>query len=1149
MSLRLILGRAGTGKTARVFGEIATAVSERRGGIVLLTPEQYTHEAERELSRTCGDSASLYAEVLSFTRLYNRVANLVGGMPAVSLDKGGKLLIMALAAESVRTRLKAFGAACGNSETQLELLGTLDELKASCVTAEALYEMSLKCGGSLGNKLADMSLLFETYEALTERSGADPSDRLTRLAEAIPRMAGTWEFYIDGFVDFTEQETRVILALLRRGCRVTLCLTCDSLAGGSEIFETSRNTALRLIREVGEMGLPNSVEFLESDDSSNIGLLERHLFSYTNERPDVGGDISGIQLYRTGDMTEECELAAAEALRLVRETGCRWRDIAITARGFEDYATALSDIFDYYGVPLYLSRKGTIFEKSVPAMFASIMEILSGGWEHDAVFGYLKTGLSGIDNDDLDALENYVYLWNIRGEAMWSRNEPWAMHPGGYGARETEESDALIRRIDETRRFVSAPLRQLSIRGRESETARQQAEIFGDFLKDIRLAERLETRADEFSAIEGREQLAAEYAQIWELCVDALEQCAVALGDMPMTQRRFFETYHLVLSRYDVGTIPVALDRVSAGDMDRMRRRNIRHLFVLGASDDRLPQILESRGVFSDNDRDRLRELGLNLGDSGDIGLYREMNLIYNCLTLPSDTLTVSYSENGENSRPSFVIKRLEQLFGQDTKAVDFSSVRTASKKPAFEFAALSTRPYNQVSVAAVYSNDSSIAVAAEYFNRERPGALEKLEKAALATRGTLSRESVLTLYGNSRRLSATRAETLSSCRFKYFMQYGLRLKPRVRAGFDPPEMGTFMHYVLEGVTREVAATGGFNDDAVKKAPQLAQKYVERYIDEELQGFRDKSSRFVYLFRRLSDSVKQVVSDMLEELSRSDFEPLDFELDFSSLHITPDLESASSPSSANDLEDVSLGGIADRVDGWLHDGKLYLRVIDYKTGNRQFSLSDVWYGMGLQMLMYLYALSTGAGERLYRNEIVPAGVLYTPARDLLISADQNISDEEIIRERAKRLQRSGLILDDSEVIEAMEHGETPRFLPVKFNKEGLAAGDALASAEQMGQLMRHVSETLKKLAAEQRRGSIDADPYYRSNQDSACLWCDYFGACHFEESKDRRRFLSKLKPSEVWDNLQQAVEHETGEGLGSAKEPAKKTAKGSDENV
>ena len=655
---------------------------------------------------------------------------------------------------------------------------------------------------------------------------------------------------------------------------------------------------------------------------------------------------------------------------------------------------------------------------------------------------------------------------------------------------------------------MAFPVAKYAEAGKNAAAARAQAAALAKFFSDISLQKQLDMKAKKLSD-GARPELAAEYVQLWDIVKNALLQCADILGDVLIGQEEFGKLFCLVLAQYDVGTIPISLDRVQAGDMDRMRRRNIKHLIVLGASDDRLPMIPEETGVLTPTDRESMLVLGLDIGGTSEDALNREMNLIYNCLTLPFETITMSYSETGRESgakmRPSVVMNRLALLFNKKINRADTDDLKTFALRPAFELAARSVEG----------DADSPGAAAAAYFKEreEHKSRLCTLRKRAKLERGRLSDITVRALYGDRLRLSASRVDLFSACRFKYFMQYGLKAKPRKKALFDPLEMGTFIHYVLEKVAGEIMGSDGFGSVTEKKINQLTDQYIDQYIHEMMGDFNEKSERFIYLFRRLAKTVRRIVSDMAEELKSSDFEPIDFELDFSGAN-------GLLPLCLGEGEDsLHITGIADRVDGWLHDGKLYIRVVDYKTGKKSFDLSDVWYGMGLQMLLYLFALGRIGKER-YGYDVVPAGVMYVPARDVLVKSPSNISDEEIIKSRAKSLRRSGLILDDPVVIAAMEKGETPRYLPVSFNKEGKAVSDSLASAERLGRLGRFIDDTLLKLASELKGGSIEADPYFRSNMDDACTWCEFKDACLFDENRDKRRYLGKLKPETFWENLE-----------------------------
>ena len=1107
--LRVLYGRAGTGKTGALFSEIAAAVRAHEGGRVLIVPEQYSHECERELCRVCGDSASLYAEVLSFTGLARRTADEVGGSALPVLDKGGRLLCMARAMSQISQRLRVFRDGARRAQLQMSLLSAVDELKTACVTPDALEETAAACGGYLGDKLHDLALILATYDAVAAAGHTDPADALTRLSERIGESSlKTAKIYLDGFTDFTRQEHRVLEALIAAGADVTVCLTMDDPRAGSEIFDAQRRTVRMLLHAAHESGAKAEVTAMPESERGRaepLRVLDRELFTYTSQRHD---DPDGcITLYQADTIADECELAAARARELAQQ-GARWRDIAVAVRGFSDYRSGLERAFRQYDVPLYFAQRTDLMQKPLGALIASAYEVVTGGWDGEDVIACLRTGLTGLSAEEIDTLENYTLLWSVRGN-QWKRAEPWRQHPDGYDAEATEESNARLQEIDRLRREAARPLLLLQARSEAALTADGQAMALADYFEALGLAERLDSLAQELRE-GGRETLAAEYEQIWSLIVSALEQFAALLAGVEMDAEEFSRLLLLMLSRYDIGTIPVALDRVTAGELDRMRRREIRHLILLGASDDRIPRAEEPGGVLSQDERRLLLEFDLDVGGGRDEELWREYALAASCLSLPDTTLTVSRAvlgRDGEALRSAFFVQRIERLFGTPVRRVDLSECKTWAERGAQELAASALRGAGGMA-----------AAAREWMLSAEPDKLDTLARQAQNLRGSLSPQRVRDLYGATPRFTASRADKFASCRYAYFLQYGLKAKPRRRAAFAPPEIGTFYHYVLQHVAQDAAAQGGFAAVSDETLQQRTDYWVERYVHETLNDYADQNERFVYLFRRLCKSVRQVVLDMAEELRHSDFEPLDFELDFSDPEALP-------PVTLSDGETrVTMSGIADRVDGWLHDGRLYLRVVDYKTGKKSFSLSDVWYGMGLQMLLYLFTLQA-VGEQRYGREIVPAGVLYVPARDVLVSAPGDLSDEEIRLKRLAQLRRSGLVLDGDGALQAMGHGENT-YIKLRSTR-GEGAGVLLATAEQLGALSRHVHRTLLDMAQELRAGSIACDPYFRTQQDTACLRCDFYEICHFAPGTgaDRHRVLQKLTPDAFWTLLKGDDEH------------------------
>ena len=452
--LRIITGRAGAGKTARIMDELRERVEAGRAGGVLLVPEQYSHEAERELAHIAGPRAALYAEVLSFTGVARRVEAELGPGGKKPLTAGGRLLCMSLALEAVYSRLRVYARARRSPELQLELLAAVDELAASEHGSEELEAAAVALPGALGNKLRDLALIRESFEAAVGSGRTDPSDRLSLLAARLPYsgFARDGEVYIDGFTDFTAQEKRVICELMDRA-DVTLCLTLDSVDYGSELFDLARATARYFLRHAREEGIASRVEPMEAAERSPMDTLAENLLAYPARSFDAEGR---IRLLAARDMTAECEFAAAEALRLAR-AGCRWRDISVAARGFEDYRAALEAAFERFGVPLFTATRPNAAEKPLPSLISAAYGAAAGGWEAAEVFAFLRTGLAGLDSEECDELENYCFTWNI-GYRRWHEAADWGMHPDGWRSDFDDAVRERLARINGLRRRAIAAI-------------------------------------------------------------------------------------------------------------------------------------------------------------------------------------------------------------------------------------------------------------------------------------------------------------------------------------------------------------------------------------------------------------------------------------------------------------------------------------------------------------------------------------------------------------------------------------------------------------------------------------------------------------------------------------------------------------------
>lgn len=1099
--LDLLYARAGQDIRGELLERMDRSTARRR---LLVVPEQYSHETERAMCTALG-GASMECEALSFTRLAGRLTDAAGGGAAPMLDAGGRMLLMYAALRKVSDALTTYRAPSRKPAFLTGLLATVDECRSYRVEAGSLISAGEELGGRQGDKLRDLGLIYAAYQALESEGAADPRGRLDRLAKQLQdtQWGAGMAFYVYGFTDFTPQEEQVLSALMAQG-ELTVAFVCDTGDDPSGIFQPAFRAARRLARIAKDNAVPTKEETLDRSLPRHPSLifLEQNLFGAMPEQ--LWRAQCALTRITAATPRQEVEWCAAEILRLLREENYRCRDIAVCVRRLEGYGELIESTFARYGIPVFLSAMEDVLEKPVLALVTSALAAAAEDYPYEELFRYLKTGLTGITEEERDLLENYALTWDLKGSA-WTRKKPWDMHPEGYGRDFSDEDTAFVARLDELRRRVIAPLEAL--RRGKNQTGKGRALALYQLLEDIGLPARLAQRADSLEA-RGDRNTAAQYRQLWDILVGGLEQCALLLGGTELELEEFSRLFSLVLSQYDVGAIPVSLDAVTVGDAPRMAHKEVKVLFLLGADSGAIPDCAPSPGLFSDQDRDVLSAMEVELAPKQEDKLRREMTIAYETCTRPSQRLYVSYTaadSKGELQAPCFLWERLAALFPDET-VVDGGDLvaRLSAPDAALELA----------------GRDVNIAAAL----KQIPGLAERVERIQSASRwrrGRLSRMAVDELFGPVVPMSATKLDLVNSCHFSYFLRFGLDAKPRQKAAFRPSDYGTFVHDVLENTLREAGRAGISLDDA-KAVGRLSQEAADRYEREVLTGLEDEPARFRYLFQRMKQAALAVTQSVCAELSVSDFTPAAFELGFGRGERKP-----LPPVEVEQGVRLQLSGFVDRVDEWMHNGKRYLRVVDYKTGKKSFDFADVEDGRGLQMLLYLFALSREGQRVLGPGEIVPAGVLYVPARTPLVNGERSWSDEEIQKSRDKLLRRQGLVLDDPEVLSAMERTQDGyRFLPVSTGRGG---SDHLATSRQMDLLDEFITDALRRAAGELAQGNIDADPFWRGADKNACNWCDYKSACHFEEGcGDARRYRRSVRAKEFWDWIMKRKEGDKG---------------------
>ena len=1070
--LTLLLGTDWTVNRNRILDMISKDVAAEKSGRILIAPELISHETERKLCQTAGDTVSRFAEVLTFSRLANRVSDFVGCSTPECLDNGGRLVAMASATRQLKSKLKAYASVETRPDFLTGLLDAVDEFKRCCISYKDLFEASKKTDGSFAQKLEELSLVLEAYDSLCARGKRDPRDQMVWLLEQLEDcdFAKNHVFYIDGFPDFTGQHTAIISHLIAESSHVVISLNCDEIGSDKPAFEKAGSTAGEFLRIAKNLGIETQIITIPGYNRSVSTLLPK-LF-----QGEIENTWDNLKTFHTDSISEECYVVAEKIFKLV-QAGCRYRDISVVCTDMDTYNNMFHMVLSRFNIPVYQSGTENILEKTVITTVLSAIDTVVGGFETGDVLRYLKSSLSPLDISLCDRLENYAVMWNITGNRWIS---PWENHPKGLGEKWTDADRHCLDELNQARSTALTPLIQLDKAMKKATSLGQLVDALYRFLEDIDLDSRLQKMSVQMQG-EGDFRTAQIMSQLWEILLTALEQLFDTLGDTYWDAQTFTKLLKLLLSQYNVGTIPAVLDAVMVGPVSAMRCQSSKHLFVLGACEGKFPAYSGSSGVLTDQERSALRKLGVPLTGGAIEGLQSEFAEIYGVFCGAEESVSVSYSDG----QPSFLYRRLCEISGGDQKLVPTQI------------------PPNPMDIAAYLLRNSGSYEAGILGICDKYNELKQLTDYTI---GDISTQAVERLYGTNLKLSASQVDKLADCRMAYFLKYGLRLKERKTATVDPAEFGTYVHAVLEETGRKIMELGGFHKVSLSDTLKIANESSESYISERFCQI--DSQRIRYLFRRNVQELEMVVTELWKELQESNFEPVAFEYAFDAIPITGKTMTA------------VLRGFVDRVDAWNQDGQTYYRVVDYKTGKKDFDYCDVFNGLGLQMLLYLFSLQDH-GVASLGEQPVPAGVQYFPARVPVIPMDGRPDAISSSDAREKNWKRKGLLLADEEVLNAMDPSDKSYRLPISKKKDGSVSGD-LADRKQMMLLKGYVFALLGKMVDDISSGCIEPNPYTRGGRHNACSYCPYDAICHMKTVESRRNYAA-MSPERFWEEIEKEM--------------------------
>lgn len=1079
--LKILLGTNWITNRNAVMQRLGEDIAQKKGNRILIVPELISHDTERLLCQVGGDVASRYAEVLSFSRLADRVADASGNRCGECMDNGGRIVAMASAVRQLHSRIKAYAAVETKPEFLSALVDAVDEFKCCCITPGDLQKASEASQGSFAQKLEEIALIYEAYDSICARGKMDPRDRMTWLLEQLEDddFVSRHVFYIDGFPDFTRQHLAVLEHIICNAPEVVVSLNCDCIGSNAIAFEKAGATAEELLRIAKKAGVAVEEIYLPAEVTP-LTQVQQRLFE--GDTPDLMLG-SRLTAFRTETLRQECVAVAEKILKLV-QSGCRYRDIGVVCSDMAAYKNTLHMILSRCKIPSYLSGTEEVLEKNAISAVLSAIEAALGGFEQQDVIRYLKSMLSPLSVDDSDLVDSYAYVWMLNGSA-WCKE--WTKHPGGLGKPWTQEDTQLLERLNAARITAIAPLETFKNNFLSAQNMAQQVEALYLFFEEISLAEKLGSLADAMEA-KGESRTAQILNQLWEILLAAMEQMHSVLAQTVWDAETFTHLFKLLLSQYDVGTIPPVLDSVSIGSVSAMRCHPVKHLFVMGAKEGSLPACGSSDCILSDGERVALRKMGIPINDGSIVKLQAEFAEIYGAFCCAAQTISVSCPAG----QPSYIYQRISKMAGKEEKAEYALGAALADK---FEAGAYLSRWDSA-------QDADTVGVLSEY---------QAMDSSKNYTMGSVSYDNITRLYGNKLYLSATKIDRQAMCRLGYFLEYGLKIKRWETAEINPAEFGTYVHYVMENTVNRVMKLGGFRKVTADEISDIAMEYSRIYAAEKFSDL--DSERVAYLFRRNMQELDKVVRELWEEMHISEFEPIACELRFADKGAMPAVDVGT------DKLDACLTGSVDRVDVWENGQKTYYRVVDYKTGEKSMDYCDIFNGIGLQMFLYLFALEQQGGEILGENP-TPAGVQYFPARVPYEKTDGRASTEEVEKLRKPKKKRNGLILNHTDVVYAMEPVEKPTRLCASYNKDGALTGD-IASGGQLQTLKKYIFMQVGKMVNEIASGNVEANPYQREKND-ACRYCHYDSICHPETLTQCRKF-AKTESSRFWEDVEKVV--------------------------
>lgn len=1143
MSLRFYFGPSGSGKSHRIYEEIMQRAAQEPGrNFLIIVPDQFTMQTQKDLVMRSDRGGILNIDVLSFGRLSHRILEEVGTKEMPVLDDTGKSLVLQKIAADLKEQLPAMGSLLHKQGYIHEVKSAISEFMQYGISTQDMDKLiaSAEKRGALAMKLRDLKTLYRGFQDYIRDHFITTEETLDVLRRSLVKSKILPDSVVvfDGFTGFTPIQNRLIQELMRVCEETIVTVTIGEeedpyqMDGEQKLFHLSKKTVADLVKLAAEAEVTRGEDvFVKGGlnrftEAPALCYLEQNLFRYQYE-PYTEKQCE-IRMFEALSPREEVHQTALYIRKLIREEGLTYRDIAVVIGDLEGYASYVETEFGQLEIPCFLDRTRGIVLNPMIEYIKSALQLYIRDFSYDTVFHFLRSGMADISREEIDELENYVIRTGARGYRTYSRlfTRRTEEMQQGSGQEDTERAEETLERLNRIRQQFADTVEILHMAPRAK--AGEYVDHLYDFLEQNQVQQKLLNYQQQFEQ-EGDLAKAREYAQIYRLVMDLLDQIYGLLGEEEISLQEFADILDAGFGEITVGTIPQNVDRIVVGDMERTRLKQVKVLFFLGVNDGNIPKNVSKGGIISDMDREFLIESGTEMAPSPRQQMYIQRLYLYLNMTKPSERLYLSYAKvnsDGKGIRPSYLIDTVRKLFPQ--LAVEYPQNRSRleqieGRQEGARYLAEELREYADGTLREEERQDFYLMYRAYEAD---PEGRDRLTAAAFRRykESGLSRIVARALYGRQLENSVSRLETYAACACRHFLQYGLSLQEREEFGFEVSDMGNVYHAVLENFAGKLAESGRtWWDFDENFATQAIKEAVEGYAATYGETVLYSSARNEYAITRMSRILTRTVLTLQQHLKQGSFQPDDYELSF---RFAEDLDSIHVDLSEE--EKMHLQGRIDRIDVSEDAEHVYVKVIDYKSGNKKFDLAALYYGLQLQLVVYMNAAMELESRKHPDKEIVPAALLYYHIDDPTIETPVELTQEQINEEILTKLRMNGVVNSDPAVVERLDRflQDKSKVIPVEKKKDGsFSARSGILSREELQVVSAYVDTKIRQIGREILDGKIAANPYEKGNEE-ACTYCAYKKVCGFDGSIPgyEKRQLEDLDKQTLMQRMQETTE-------------------------